>query len=64
MKIVNGVSTALILGVFLVALSACQAKEGPVEKAGKEVDQAAEQAGENIEQAGENIQDAVQGDDN
>ena len=63
MKIVNGVSTALIVGMLLVALSACQEKEGPVEKAGKEVDQAAQQAGEKIEEAGEKIQDAAQGDD-
>ena len=62
MKVVNSVSTALIMGVFLVALSACQAKEGPAEKAGKQVDQAAQQAGEKIEEAGENIQDAAQGD--
>jgi hypothetical protein len=62
MKLTNTVSTALIMGALLVALSGCEGKEGPVEKAGKEVDQAAEQAGEKIEEAGENIQDAVQGD--
>ena len=62
MKLVNSVSTTLIMGALLVALSGCDRNEGPVEKAGKEVDQAAEQAGEKIEEAGEKIQDAVQGD--
>jgi hypothetical protein len=61
MKLVNSVSTTLIMGALLVALSGCDRNEGPVEKAGKEVDQAAEQAGEKIEEAGEKIQDAVQG---
>lgn len=63
MKIVNGISTTLIIGAFLVALSGCQEKEGPVEKAGKAVDQAAEQTGEKIEEAGEKIQDAAEGND-
>ena len=64
MKLANTVSTALIMGALLVALSGCDRNEGPVEKAGKEVDQAAEQAGEKIEEAGEKIQDAAQGDNN
>jgi hypothetical protein len=63
MKLANTVSTALFTGALLVALSGCQAKEGPVEKAGKSVDQAAEQAGEKLEEAGEKLQDAAQGDD-
>ena len=63
MKLSNTVSTALIMGALLVALSGCDRNEGPVEKAGKKVDQAAEQAGEKIEEAGEKIQDAAKGAD-
>ena len=62
MKLANTVSAALIMGTLLLALSGCDSNEGPVEKAGKEVDQAAEQAGEKIEEAGEKIQDAAEGD--
>ena len=64
MKMANTVSTALIMGALLIALSGCDTNEGPGEKAGKQVDEAAEQAGEKIEEAGEKIQDAAQGDDN
>jgi hypothetical protein len=63
MKLTNTVNTALIMGALLVALSGCQAKEGPAEQAGKSVDEATEQAGERIEEAGEKIQDAAQGDE-
>ena len=62
MKLMTTVSTALFTGALLVALSGCQQKEGPAEKAGKAVDEATEQAGEKIEAAGEKIQDAAQGD--
>jgi hypothetical protein len=62
MKLVNTVSTPLIIGALLLSLSGCDRNEGPVEKAGKEIDQAAEQAGDKIEETGEKIQDAAQGD--
>ncbi|MBU1363186.1 MAG: hypothetical protein KKE51_05115 [Gammaproteobacteria bacterium] len=55
-------SAAVILAAMLVALSGCQKKEGPVERAGKQVDQAAEKVGQEVEKAGEKIQDAAQGD--
>ncbi len=64
MKLANTVSTALIMGVLLVALSGCDTHEGPAEKPGKQVDEATEQAGEKMEEVGEKIQDAAQGDDN
>jgi hypothetical protein len=50
------------MSALLVALSGCQKQEGPLEKAGKEVDKAAETVGDKIEKAGESIQDAAQGD--
>ena len=62
MKLGKNVSAALVMCVLLAAVSGCQKQEGPVEKAGKEVDQAVEKAGEKIEKAGENIQDAAKGD--
>ena len=62
MKLVNTVSTALVMSALLVALSGCEGKEGPAEQAGKEVDQATQKAGEQVEKAGEEIQDAAQGD--
>ncbi|APV48939.1 hypothetical protein BWI17_04120 [Betaproteobacteria bacterium GR16-43] len=43
---------------FAATLAACQ-KEGPMEKAGKKVDNAVEKAGEKIEKAGDKIKDAT-----
>lgn len=63
MKPQKTLGAALILGSLLLALSGCQKEEGPVEKAGKEVDQAAEAVGEKIEEAGDSIQDAAKGED-
>lgn len=62
MKFGRYVATAFTMSILVAALSGCQKQEGPVERAGKEVDQAVEKAGEKIEKAGENIQDAAKGD--
>ena len=62
MKSVKTVGTALLISALLAALSGCQKQEGPVERAGKEVDKAVEHVGEQMEKAGDNIQDAAQGD--
>lgn len=51
MKLSNSVSAALITSAMVVALSACQKQEGPVEQAGKSVDKAVEKAGDNIRDA-------------
>ncbi|MFY9327674.1 MAG: hypothetical protein WAO76_06585 [Georgfuchsia sp.] len=48
--------------LLVTVLSACQKQEGPLERAGKQVDQAMDNAGEHIEKAGEDIQDAAKGD--
>lgn len=48
----------LILPLAL-ALAGCQEKEGPAEKAGKELDKAAAAVGEQIDKAGEQIQGAI-----
>ena len=61
---------ALVLGALVAGLSGCKKKEGPAERAGKEIDKAVdktgqqinkavEKTGEKIEQAGEKIQDAA-----
>jgi hypothetical protein len=55
-----GVALGATLAVSaLLALAGCQKEEGPVERAGKQVDKAVEQAGQQIEKAGEKIQDAA-----
>lgn len=51
----------LAASVLLIALTGCQKQEGPVEVAGKKVDDAVEKTGEKIEQVGDNIQDAAKG---
>jgi len=57
-KFVQSVIMALMMIVLMVGLSGCK-KEGPVEKAGKKIDNTIEKAGEQIEKAGEKVQDAV-----
>lgn len=46
------------VGLFAFVLSGCQ-KEGPAEKAGKEIDKTLSQAGQQIEKAGDKIQAAT-----
>jgi len=69
-KVGRIVVAALALSVLVVGMSGCKKKEGPAERAGKEIDKAAEKtgqgignavgkAGEKMEQAGEKIKDAV-----
>jgi hypothetical protein len=59
MKRMKSVSAALAVTVLLGgSLLACQ-KEGPGERAGKQVDKAVENAGKQIEKAGDKIQDAA-----
>ena len=50
---------ALMLGALVAGLSGCKKKEGPMERAGKEIDKAAEKTGDKLEKAGENVKDAV-----
>ena len=59
-KIGRSFITALVLGTLFVALTGCQKKEGPAERAGKAMDNAAEKTGDKIEQAGDKIKDATQ----
>ena len=58
-KIRSSICAGLAISVLVMGLSACEKKEGPAERAGKQVDKAVEKAGEQIEKAGQNIQDAA-----
>jgi hypothetical protein len=62
MKPVKILSAALVMSALFVALPGCENQEGPMEKAGKSVDNATESLGEHVEDAGEAIQDAATGD--
>jgi len=59
MNIRNSVTAGLALTVLVLGLSACQKKEGPAERAGKEIDKSVESAGQQLEKAGQKIQDAA-----
>ena len=50
--------SVLTSGILMLALIGCQ-KEGPAEKAGKEIDKAVSSAGDQIQAAGDKIQSAV-----
>ena len=58
-QIANIVGAGLAIGVLLLALAACEKKEGPAERAGKEIDKSIESAGQQLEKAGQKIQDAA-----
>ncbi len=58
-KLGKSVMAALVMSVLIVGLPGCQKKEGPVERAGKQIDKAVEKAGQQIEKAGEKIEDAA-----
>jgi len=59
-KLIKTAGIALVMGVLFASLPGCQ-KEGPAERAGKEVDQTVEKVGQQIERAGDSIQDATEG---
>lgn len=48
----------IVIVIALAALAACN-REGPAEKAGRQVDKAVDKAGQVIEKAGESVRDAV-----
>jgi len=50
----------LIITLLVVALAGCQ-REGPAEKAGRQLDKAGESASRSIEKAGESLRDAAKG---
>jgi hypothetical protein len=58
-KLRSGIGAAVALTLLAVGLSACEKKEGPAERAGKEIDKTVQSAGEQLEKAGQQIQDAA-----
>jgi hypothetical protein len=58
-KFVQSAIIALMMIVLMVGLYGCT-KEGPVEKAGKKIDQTIEKAGEQIEKAGKKVRNTVE----
>ena len=58
-RIGNRVTTVLAASLFILGLAACEKKEGPAERAGKEIDKTVERAGQQLEKAGQQIQDAA-----
>jgi hypothetical protein len=57
-KIGNRIIAALAAGALILGMAACEKKEGPAERAGKEIDKTVEKAGQQLEKAGQQIQDA------
>ena len=55
----NCVSIGLAMSILIVGLSACEKKEGPAERAGKQIDKTVEDAGKQLEKAGQSVQDAA-----
>jgi hypothetical protein len=55
----NSIALGLAASVLILGLSACEKKEGPAERAGKQVDKAVQSTGQQIEKVGEQIQDAA-----
>ena len=58
-RIGSSLCAGLAMSVLIVALSACDKKEGPAERAGKQIDKTVEKAGQQVEKAGQQIQDAA-----
>jgi hypothetical protein len=64
----KGIVSVIVVLVFVVAVSGCQKEEGPMEKAGKKVDEgiqattdAAKKAGEKVSEGAEKTKEAVKG---
>jgi hypothetical protein len=56
-KTCDAVCAGLAMSILIVGLSGCEKKEGPAERAGKQIDKAVESAGKQVEKAGQKIQD-------
>jgi hypothetical protein len=57
----RSVVSVLAISALIVGLAACEKKEGPAERAGKDIDKAIDKVGQQMEKAGEKIQDAASG---
>ena len=52
------IMAVVVINAFILGLSGCK-KEGPAERAGKQIDKAVEKAGQQAEKAGDKIEDAA-----
>lgn len=50
----------LMILIAIAALAGCE-RQGPAEKAGRQIDRAADKAARSVEKAGDNVRDAVNG---
>lgn len=57
-KISRGIVALLMLSTLVMGMLGCQ-KEGPAERAGKEMDRAGEKVGDHVENAGDKMKDVV-----
>jgi len=57
-KITRGIVALLMLSTLVMGMLGCK-KEGPAERAGKEMDRAAEKVGDQVENAGDKMKDVV-----
>jgi hypothetical protein len=55
----KSVIAALAMSALVAGLFCCQKKEGPAERAGKQIDKVVEKASQQIEKGGEKIEDAA-----
>ncbi|WP_153115826.1 hypothetical protein [Rhodocyclus tenuis] len=55
----KALGAAMFASAVLLLASGCQKQEGPVERAGKQVDNAVTKSGEQIEKAGEAIKESA-----
>lgn len=58
-KLGKSVMAVLVMSALITGLFCCQKKEGPAERAGKQIDKALEKAGQQIDKVGKKIEDAV-----
>ena len=59
MKPGKTLSTALIMTALLAALFGCQKQEGPMEKAGKKVDESVEATKDSMKKAGQKVSEGA-----
>jgi hypothetical protein len=53
------INSLLAVALLGLTLSACEKKEGPAEKAGKEIDKAAKEAGQAMDKAADAVKEAT-----
>jgi hypothetical protein len=58
MNMAKAIVAVVLLGSVGSGLSGCK-KEGPAERAGKEIDKSVEKAGQEVEKAGEHMKEAL-----